>query len=137
MNMEPDIYPVGVLRDLKQAAARWCAGQKLKAISTFWYWFKTSAGRRSYWNGYLAESEDKAMAGTGWTKAQALRSWRRIPQLPAQYLPAEHLPELNPNMPADQRRVIESLRVNVSLGLMTAHRAVALYNKRKRAARWL
>lgn len=48
-----------------------------------------------------------------------------------------YLPLLQRYMPAEQYRIVESLRMNVDLGFMGQETAIAIYNKRKRAARWL
>lgn len=75
MSKKPDIYAVGLLRDLKSLqSGRW-------NIRQFLFWFFRSWHRRSYWNGYLAESENKSRCGRGWTKRAALRRWERIPEL--------------------------------------------------------
>jgi hypothetical protein len=72
---EVDIYAVGLLRDLKSwRSGRW-------TFLEFFGWFRKSWTRKSYWNGYLAESDSKARCGTGWTKSRALNSWKRIPEL--------------------------------------------------------
>ena len=68
-----DVYKVGVYRDIDKL--------KKSGFRSFWRWFKTSWSRKSYWNGYLAESENKARCGTGWTEKQALNNWKRIPEL--------------------------------------------------------
>lgn len=70
---EVEVYKVGLLRDFEKI--------KSKGFKNFWYWFKTSWKRKSYWNGYLAESENKSKCGKGWTEANAIKSWKRIPEL--------------------------------------------------------
>jgi hypothetical protein len=73
VNQEPNVYKIGIYRDLEKL--------KRQGFKIFWYWFKSSWMRRSYWNGYLAETENKSRCGRGWTKKQAIRSWKRIPEL--------------------------------------------------------
>jgi len=78
LNVQPekvDIYAVGFLRDFKL----WRNGKR--SLKQSWFWFKKSWYRKSYWNGYLAESDNKPRCGKGWTKAAAMRSWKRIPEL--------------------------------------------------------
>ena len=70
MNKKPHIYKVGIYRDFDKL--------RNKGFKVFWYWFIRSYGRKSYWNGYLAESEDKHRCGKGWTKRQAYNNWRKI-----------------------------------------------------------
>ena len=77
---EPSVYAVGILRDFKEWR-KGTRGKGWRGIKETWYWFRTSCTRRSYWNGYLAETENKARCGRGWTKRGAIRSWRRIPEL--------------------------------------------------------
>lgn len=72
---EPDIYAVGFLRDWKL----WRSGGR--SFKHTWGWFKKSWTRKSYWNGYLAETENKSRCGKGWTKNRAYKSWQRIPEL--------------------------------------------------------
>ena len=63
------IRPVGVLRDLDKPP-RW-----------FWYWFRKSWRRRSYWNGWLAEPhqwpDGLQKCGQGWAPDRALASLMR------------------------------------------------------------
>lgn len=47
------------------------------------------------------------------------------------------LPEITLLMPYEQRELLDSLRVQVELGLMHKTAAVALYNKKKLATKWL
>jgi hypothetical protein len=69
---EVDIYTVGIYRDFRNL--------KTQGLKAFWFWFSRSWMRKSYWNGYLAESGNKDRCGTGWTKRGALRSWKKIPE---------------------------------------------------------
>jgi hypothetical protein len=78
---EPDVYPVGLLHDLRLAwRGLWYAPKKRH----FWYasmlvsHFRTHWRRRSYWNGYLAEQSDWPRAGHGWTRARALRDLAHV-----------------------------------------------------------
>jgi hypothetical protein len=68
-----DIYPVGLLRDLKHLRGRWWTIGRRAAVRRFARQFASSWRRRLYWNGYLAET-DLACArrcGHGWTKMRA------------------------------------------------------------------
>lgn len=75
MSKQPSVYAVGFLRDYKM----WRSGQR--SLKRTLYWFKRSFTRKSYWNGYLAETDDKSRCGKGWTKKAALKSWDKIPKL--------------------------------------------------------
>lgn len=70
---EVDIYPVGLLSDLKRFRYRWWCDGRRYAVRAFARAFRTQWRRRSYWNGYLAEVEHPAVtrAGHGWTKTRA------------------------------------------------------------------
>jgi len=71
---EPTVYAVGLLRDWKMYR------NGNRSLKTTLYWFSKSWARRSYYNGYLAETEDKHRCGRGWTRKAALRSWAKIPR---------------------------------------------------------
>lgn len=79
-----EVYPVGLLRDLRKARREWALfGNRRGAVRNLWYWFARSWRRRSYWNGYLAEwhyppEMRLGRAGKGWTRRAALRSLGRI-----------------------------------------------------------
>lgn len=44
----------------------------------------------------------------------------------------KRLPEIRPNMPYEQRELLDGLRVQIELGLMDTTKAVSLYNLRKK-----
>lgn len=73
-----ETYPVGFLRDLRNARALWRAGRRRGTVRTLAHWIRDSWRRRSYWNGYLAEWHYKpagvqgSMCGHGWTRRKAL-----------------------------------------------------------------
>lgn len=70
---EVDIYPVGLLSDLKRFRGHWwCDGRRV-AVRNLVRSFGRGWRRRSYWNGYLAEAGWSAAtrAGHGWTKSRA------------------------------------------------------------------
>lgn len=72
----PDVYPVGLFRDVRNTWDRLHAPRKRgrrAAIRSFCYWFGRSWRRRSYWNGYLAEVDAGWRAGHGWTPGRARR----------------------------------------------------------------
>jgi hypothetical protein len=68
-----DIYPVGLLHDLKHLRGRWWAEGRRAAFNRFRREFARSWRSRSYWNGYLAETDlpIAKRAGHGWTKMRA------------------------------------------------------------------
>jgi hypothetical protein len=68
-----DIYPVGLLSDLKRLRAEWWTQGSGVAVVAFVSRFRASWRRRSYWNGYLAETDLPwaKRAGHGWTKRRA------------------------------------------------------------------
>jgi hypothetical protein len=70
---EVDIYPVGLLADLKHFRGHWWTRGRRYALSRLVRSFRRSWRRRSYWNGYLAEVElpVASRCGHGWTKARA------------------------------------------------------------------
>lgn len=70
---EVDIYPVGLLSDLKRLRGDWwCRGRRY-AVGAFARRFRAHWRSRSYWNGYLAEVDLPIVtrAGHGWTKTRA------------------------------------------------------------------
>ncbi len=73
-----DVYPVGVLSDLRHAYG----ALRYKGIREAWsllrYRMKRSWHRRNAWNGFLAEAEGLPHCGHGWTRKRALRSLDRI-----------------------------------------------------------
>lgn len=68
-----DIYPVGLLRDLKDFRANWWVKGRRYATSRLFRAARTHWRRGSYWNGYLAETdlEVARRAGHGWTRQRA------------------------------------------------------------------
>lgn len=69
-----DIYPVGLLRDIKHHSL--VAGRRYLK-----YWIRERNWRavRNYFNGYLAEHDlCHHDCGSGWTKRRASRSVNRI-----------------------------------------------------------
>jgi hypothetical protein len=68
-----DIYPVGLLADLKRARRDWWVWGRRYAVRMLWRNVRGSWRRRSYWNGYLAEVDLPGVTrcGHGWTKARA------------------------------------------------------------------
>lgn len=73
MDLKVDIYPVGLLADLKRLRADWWMEGSGYAVIRFVSQFRQSWRRRSYWNGYLAEvdSPNATRCGHGWTKMRA------------------------------------------------------------------
>lgn len=75
-NFETDVYPVGLLRDIKRKRVRYGLRNYL--------WVYCVRGRRwraarNYFNGYLAEHRHgEHDAGRGWTKRAALRRVEHI-----------------------------------------------------------
>lgn len=74
-----DVYPVGFVRDMRLA---WRAvlvnGDWQTARNRLrWVARRESWGRRSYWNGWLAEHRDHGLAARGWTPGLALRHLRQ------------------------------------------------------------
>lgn len=86
--MEPagdvDVYPVGLLGDLRSFVAQWRfdpAGKRV-ALRRFLREVRKHRHKSSYWNGFLAEPLEGAgvswtRAGHGWTRARALADLSR------------------------------------------------------------
>jgi hypothetical protein len=70
---EVDIYPVGLLADLKHFRGDWWVRGRRVAVARFVRSVRRSWRRRSYWNGYLAEVDlpIATRCGRGWTKVRA------------------------------------------------------------------
>jgi hypothetical protein len=70
---EVDIYPVGLLADLKHFRGDWWVWGRRVAVARFVRSVRRSWRRRSYWNGYLAEVDlpIATRCGRGWTKVRA------------------------------------------------------------------
>lgn len=74
-----EAYPVGFFQDLRRLRVNNHVVGRGRAFKNFWYWFKRSYKRRSYWNGYLAEwhyppeGMRHTQCGKGWTKKAAIR----------------------------------------------------------------
>lgn len=85
-----DIYPVGLLRDLKHFRA-WRRESLQYAIGRLRRSMRMGRWRRrSYYNGYLAESSANVpRCGHGWTRRRALIDLQRAKNETAWYL---HLP---------------------------------------------
>lgn len=83
--MKADVYPVGLLHDLRGAwlIVRATAPDnrtKLRAIRRLGREFRKHWRRRSYWNGYLAEPTEAGhwtRCGHGWTQIRARRDLAR------------------------------------------------------------
>lgn len=75
-----DIYPVGLLHDMKHLRGRWWTEGRRVALARFGREVRRSWRRRGYWNGYLAEAHTSLgpRAGHGWTKARARLDLGRI-----------------------------------------------------------
>lgn len=77
-----DIYPVGLLHDLRRFHGEWlhdpAPGRRRRALRRLWRDFARSWRRRSYWNGFLAEDGGLPRCGHGWTKRRALRDLDRV-----------------------------------------------------------
>jgi hypothetical protein len=77
-----DVYPVGLLRDLRLVwlTMRRTPGHAAWALRKLRRNFCRSWRRRSYWSGYLAEpttSNVWTRAGHGWSKTRARRDFDR------------------------------------------------------------
>lgn len=72
-----DVYPVGVLSDLRHIRG----ALRYKGIGEAWRLLRYRSRRwnkRNAWNGYLAEAEGLPHCGHGWTRKRAMRSLDRI-----------------------------------------------------------
>lgn len=68
-----DIYPIGLLGDLRQMRVEWWVHTRRGALRGFVRRFARSWWRRSYWSGYHAETDSPCATrcGHGWTRARA------------------------------------------------------------------
>ncbi len=74
-----DIYPVGLAADLHQFKRLiWCHPRPGEVIVDLLVAAARGARRRSYWNGFLAETENVGRCGHGWTRK---RAYRRLVEL--------------------------------------------------------
>lgn len=73
-----DVYPVGVLSDLRRARSALRHRGIREAWRTLHYGFRRHWRSRNAWNGYLAEVDGISHCGHGWTRKRALRSLNRI-----------------------------------------------------------
>lgn len=73
-----DVYPVGVLRDLRSIRHVHRRKGLREALRRLRYVLRSKSWtRRSAWNGYLAEAPGMPRAGHGWTYKRAMRSLDR------------------------------------------------------------
>ena len=76
-----DVYRVGALHDLWHLYRMVRVGQfRQAATKARWLWRRRQAllARRSYWNGFLAETDSRVpRCGHGWTRKRALASLHR------------------------------------------------------------
>lgn len=83
----PEVYPVGLLRDLRQFALgmhRPRAARRLRLALAYPVHLAMDGNWRAvknYFNGYLAEPAEfppgVSRCGSGWTKRRARRDWER------------------------------------------------------------
>lgn len=77
--MTVDIYPVGLLRDLRSFQMNRKQYGSRHALRVLWSWFCSSYRRRSYWNGFLCEPiampQGMKRCGRGLTEGSAYRDY--------------------------------------------------------------
>lgn len=77
----PDVYPVGVLRDLRGLRSTWkhaSFGRFRRDVAYFLRKFPQRAQSPGYWNGFQADIAFAGQYGHGWTAARARMSLARI-----------------------------------------------------------